>query len=494
MNRHETKLSFRGLGQVLYREAVNGTNFQDFRSFGYLSAPDTVTILPSAVSRTRADAIGGFIQDSWSVLDLVTVNAGLRYDNQIIYGGNGRVAFQLLNQLSPRVGVIYDFTQQGRSKLFANYARFYENAVLAMINSQFSNITRITAFRNRAPTGGGPGCDPLSQPAPYMECRDERNIRNLTTAGSTYPEDLSQKYLQSFAINSPVAADLRPQSSDEFVVGGEYEVLANARAGVSWTRRYMVDVIEDMSRNEATNYFIGNPGKGVASDFPEARRDYDAVTVYANKAFADLWLAQASYTWSRLWGNYSGLFRPESGQLAPNVTSDFDLPSLTINKLGLLPLHRAHAVKVFAAKEFVVSGAGSVNLGVSYRGLSGSPLNVQASHPIYGPSHSFLLSRGSGGELRWVHSIDLRVAGNYRISKDYVVTASVDLFNLFNFQAETARDENYTFDNVIPNPDQTDLEQIRNTSGQPLTKNPNYGKPIAYQPPRSVRFGLRVAF
>jgi hypothetical protein len=83
----------------------------------------------------------------------------------------------------------------------------------------------------------------------------------------------------------PVDPNIRAQSSDEFVLGGEYEVLLG-RVGLMYTRRYLNDVIEDMSRDEGTTFFLGNPGKGYSTDFPEARRDYDAVNVYYNKTFS----------------------------------------------------------------------------------------------------------------------------------------------------------------------------------------------------------------
>jgi hypothetical protein len=47
----------------------------------------------------------------------------------------------------------------------------------------------------------------------------------------------------------------------------------------------MTRVIEDMSRDEASTYFIGNPGYGIAKDFPKATRVYDAVIVYLDKRF-----------------------------------------------------------------------------------------------------------------------------------------------------------------------------------------------------------------
>ena len=72
-------------GGILYRESADGTNFANFRSFGYLTGPDTAVLLPALQTTTSAFAIGGFLQDSWSVMDKVTVNAGIRYDAQYLY-------------------------------------------------------------------------------------------------------------------------------------------------------------------------------------------------------------------------------------------------------------------------------------------------------------------------------------------------------------------------------------------------------------------------
>jgi outer membrane receptor protein involved in Fe transport len=478
-------------GERLIQEATDGRSFTDFRAFGYLTGPDQVVIQPQVNTSTRADAVGAFVQDSWSILDRVTLNAGLRYDTQTVYGTGGDVAFELPNQLSPRVGLVYDFTQKGRSKLFASYARYYQNAVLAMVNSQFSNITRIRATRSHLPTAGGPGCDPLTQQAPYTECADTRNV--IPSGSNT---NISRLYTQTFAINSPVDPDLKPQSSDELVLGAEYEVLPRATLGATYTRRYMNDVIEDMSTNETTNYFIGNPGRGIASAFPKAIRDYDAVSVYFNKAFSDLWLVQASYTWSYLRGNYSGLYRPDANQLAPNVTSDFDLISMMQNKEGPLPLDRTHAIKVFGAREFVFSPKASLDVGLSYRGTSGAPINVVGTHYLYGAGASFILPRGSGGRLPWVHNVDAHVGVNYKLGRGLTGTLTLDSFNLFNFQAVTSVDQNYTFDNIdaFVGGKLADLENVKNRDGNAPARNDNHGNPLSYQTPRSIRFGARLTF
>jgi len=486
-------------GTVAYRESSSGNSFQDFREYGYLVGPDQAVVQTKLDSVSKSTTLGGFVQDSWSVLDLVTLNAGVRYDSQFLWGGDNKLALTFLNQVSPRVGLVYDFTQQGRSKLFANYARFYENAVLDMVDRQFPGERQLVANRSRVANAARPGCDPRD---PANQCSDKRNLIafNGDPAPNTY-------YGVTGGDKSPVDPNIRPQSSDEFVVGGEYEVFSDARAGISYTKRYLNDVVEDMSRDEATTYFIGNPGKGIASDFPAAVRNYDAVTVYLNKNFSDLWLAQVSYTWSYNRGNYAGLFRPDTGQLDPNITSDFDLISLLDNRTGPLPSDRTHYIKFFGSKEFVLSGATSLSLGLSYTGRSGAALSVYGRHPIYGNDEVYVLPRGSAGRLPWVHNFDGHIGFNYKLSKDNLITVSADVFNIFNFQQVTSKDQRYTTTSVNPlhkgdcksDPCTTeDLGRVTEwgttTLLAPESVNPNYGQVNGYQAARSIRFGARVTF
>ena len=235
-------------------------------------------------------------------------------------------------------GVIYDFTQQGRSKLFANYARYYESVPLDMADR---SLPAASAAQRRATSrraGVRPGCNPRSPAGRRLRAATRTCQRHRQPA--TIP---NQSLDRGGRRRRPVDPNLKPQSSDEFVVGGEYELFADGRIGVTYTQRYMNDVIEDMSRDEATRTSSATRARASPPDFPKAVRNYDAVTLYFKKAFSNLWLAQASYTWSRLRGNYSGLFRPETGQLSPNMTRDFDLISLPFNRTGPLP-GRPHAL------------------------------------------------------------------------------------------------------------------------------------------------------
>jgi hypothetical protein len=273
------------------------------------------------------------------------------------------------------------------------------------------------------------------------------------------------------------------------------------RAGIDYTRRWLNYVIEDMSRDEAQTYFLGNPGYGIASDFPRATRNYDAVTFSLHRAFRDHWQATFTYTLAWLRGNIAGLFRPESEQLDPNINSDFDLRTMMANREGPLAGDRRHQIRAFGSYEFDLPNDMRLNLGGVLSARSGDPSNFLGAHPIYGQNEAYLLPRGSGPRLPWVFGTDLRAAYGIRFGKQYMVEATLDVFNLFNLQAEVRREQAYTTSDVLPieNGTEADLAtKIRHASSTaPFTeneKNPAFGLPQAYQPPRYFKFGLRATF
>ncbi len=489
-------------GGVYYAEtelADGSVQWIDTRRYGYQLGPDQAVTLPSLKSTSLSNTVGGFVQDSWTIANRVTVNAGLRYDVQSLYGGDGKLAFILGNQLSPRVGLIVDPLANGQMKLFANYARYYEQVPLNMLDRAFPPERRYRAIRYATMPDGSAGCDPTTLEGQRGNCADAAYIVR-TPETSRNP---SRLYSGVKVENEPVDPNIQPQSSSVFVVWAEYELLANTRVSATYTHRDMGAVIEDMSRDDGATYFLGNPGMGFAGEFPKAVRNYDGVTVALTRAFSDGWLAQASYTWSRLYGNYPGLFRPETGQLDPNILSDFDLISLLENRTGLLPYDRTHSFKVFGAKEFNITNELSSSIGLSYRGNSGNPYNYLGGHVDYGEGEGFVLPRGSGGRTPWVNVFDTNVGVNYKLNKTNVVSLTLDVFNIFNFQTATRVDENYTYSAVLPVKGGTkeDLPGkvvvVSDDGERPMTKddeNPNFGKPTQYQSPRQFRVGLRYTF
>jgi len=111
-----------------------------------------------------------------------------------------------------------------------------------------------------------------------------------------------------------------------------------------------------------------------------------------------------------------------------------------------------------------------------------------------------VLPRGAGERLPWTHRIDANLGYNVRVAKDSVVSLTMDVFNLFNFQEVAATDERYTGADVLPIAGgtkadlDTKLTYDDGTPFDPNDKNKNFGKASAYQAPRSFRFGARVTF
>ena len=79
---------------------------------------------------------------------------------------------------------------------------------------------------------------------------------------------------------------------------------------------------------------------------PKPERTYDAITLSVNKRFSKNWLARASYTYSRLIGNYDGLYQAEQNYFAPNGNNAYDTPDLYANQNGPLPNDRPHLAHV----------------------------------------------------------------------------------------------------------------------------------------------------
>jgi hypothetical protein len=409
----------------------------------------------------------------------------VRYDAQMLYAQDGSIAMTLPNQWSPRVGIVYDPTSQGRAKLYTNYARYYENVPLRMLDRYLSGEPLLQAARDPAV------CDPRDPGQQKNECLSDEAL--LPLVGSP-PNAKYDAYSSSTSVIDP---DLRPPSTDEFVLGADYEIVRDGRLGLNYTKRWLVDTIEDMSRDGGSTFFFGNPGRGIARDFPRAERKYDGVNLYFTKLFSQSWIAQASYTLSWLRGNYSGLFRPEDSQFDPHQSADFDLSDLYTNRSGPLPGDHRHYVKLFGAKQLELPGGfGYVMPGIALRAFSGGPTNVLGAYAAY-IDNVYIEPRGSGERLPWTYSADLRFVYGVKFDQHRTIALTIDVFNLFNFQGTESLDERYTASDVraVEGGSTRDLTNADGSAFNRKTqRNPNFGKATAYQAPRIFRFGLKGTF
>jgi outer membrane receptor protein involved in Fe transport len=510
--------------------------------------PDGKERVPRPCEYLDEEAITGqtfnwsaFAQNSWQVVPNLTLNIGVRYEEQRLrYASEirdsidpftmeplGRNAITLRGMLAPRAGILYDWTREGRSKVYASYGRFYESIPMALNDFSFSGTTTYSAYFEFEQCRGG---DYPSQDA-TGQAPNPRNCPQDITGSDTDPRG-GELYRGGV---TQVAPGTRGQFMDEVIVGTEYEIVEDLTVGVAVKDRRIKRVLEDVSIDNAETYIIGNPGFFPAAEeerlrrdiaglpegsteralleerldgflalraFDRPRREHQAVELTAVKRVSRNFFVQGSYTYSRTMGNYPGLLNDDTGQALPNISTQYDLPELLANRYGPLPQDRPHSVKVDGYYTFDFDRGGRLTTGIRLRGFSGSPIDALGAHYLYGFGESYLLPRGSEGRTPFVTNTDLHLGYARKLAQGYDLSVFMDVINLFN-QEQTARfDQLYTFNNVNPivggsREDLVFAKQIGRNGGesrQPIGRNIGFKTPLQRFTPLFLRLGARFTF
>ena len=427
------------------------------------------------------DELGLYVQDQWRIFPSLTLSLGARLDSFQSTGAATRTQpdrqldFNFGDMIAPRVGFVWDVFRNGRSRLFGNFARYYESVPLD-INVRAFGAEQYDIYFFAYPENG-------ALPA----------YANLGADQGSF----------TFGTGVGVDPDLRPMYSDELSFGFEYELSPGFIAGVKWVERKLNNVVEDISADGGSTYFITNPG-GVytvnpvtgepletPAVFPEAVRDYQAVEVTANKSFGKGWQVAGSYVWSQNKGNYGGLYRQDNTQLDPNITTAFDIPEMMLGAYGLLPNDRTHQVKAYG------SYTSSFGLVAGFLGQwsSGTPLSKLGSQTLYGVNERFVTPRGTAGRTPSIWSLDLHLAYPIRVGSGVAVNVIADLFNVANNQKPVIVDETWTYAALDRTVDPRECGGPGTGPGTNCPEgNPFWGSAVAYQLPRSLRLGLKVSW
>jgi hypothetical protein len=555
--------NYAGDAYYLYQSGL----FLAFRGYGNINATTTgadgavgieipsFTTDPTLVTRgargntSRTNSFAYFLQDSWQFgflperFGTFTLNYGLRLETQSMDNLDFEsTGFDINDNWSPRVQGIWDFTGNGRGKLAGSWGRYYYAMPLDMGDRAFGTEISLRYNLNAANcgfTGANPGG--FNNAGLALPFPGESTTCTLQSRAGAFND------IRLTGGVTPADPELEGAFIDQFGGQLEYEILSDLSLGVEYVGKRQGNIIEDMSSNDGGSYFIGNPSKDrnipdpnsetgfsnskfvetidpatgrlLRIEFPEPERSYDGVTLKATKLFSQNWLAQASYTYSVLRGNYPGPFRPETNQLDPGITSEYDLASLTANRNGYLPGDQRHQLKLYGAYSWNFGPRFNVTASGAYTGFSGTPVNALGAHPDYGPSEAFILPRGQAGRTPFVHNVDLGGSLQYVVKPPYAVKFGVDVFNVFNTQEILEYDQDYTFDSIAPiaginceteaagkaNPAVAlqsacpELQYLKTVDGHPVTVNPNWGKQgrsatTSIQAPLSLRLSLALTF
>ncbi len=387
-----------------------------------------------------------FMQDSWQVSERLRTNVGLRWDGQFLVGSDGNVDQKILDQWQPRVGVVFLLVQDGSQKLSASFGRFYQDVGLA--------VSTLYLFSNGGYTSIAYDHDPRVNSA-----------GGDTTVGfsaSIQPED----------------KDMKGQHFDEFALGYEQLIGGNFKVSARGIYRTLREAIEDGYVPEKDNYFFGNPGSGVLSQFPKAKREYIAFVLTLEKSGPEAFNFLVSYVLSRNYGNYSGLFDSDYHAAAPNLGLSFDILETLQNATGLLPNDRTHVFKFFCTYRFDFG----LTVGSSLQWEIGTPLSEFGGTLTVPGYHSFIGQRGTAGRTPSLWDLNMRFVYDLSVVAGTVVKPRLilDIFHVGNPRKAVDFDQTHFF-NVDKN-------------GNEIDPNPTYGLANRYQPPMAVRLGMEIYF
>ncbi|MDA8021369.1 MAG: TonB-dependent receptor, partial [Thermoanaerobaculia bacterium] len=421
-----------------------------------------------------------YLQDEMRFGDYLTLNLGLRATSSDSVGEanstSQELSFDFDDQLAPRIGVTYDVTRNGRSKLYGHWGRFYESIPLDINVRAFGNETFELWFMNYPEDGSLPALGNLG-----------------TNFGHT-----------AFGTSTSVAEGISPMYTEEAVLGFEYEVANGISLGIRGIRRDLNDVIEDISVDGGNTYFITNPGgftsiNPVTGDpldeevfFPTPRREYEAVELMFERRKANGWQLAGSYVHASSEGNYGGLYRQDTGQLDPTITSVYDLPELLDGADGPLLIDREHQLKIYGSYDLPFG----LTAGFYGQYITGFALTKYGAHESYGTGERFVEPRGAAGRSDDLWNVDLHLEYPVNLGGGLSLRLIADIFNVSNEQTPTAIDQDWTFDappGIGLNPGECGGPGTGPGTACPQG-NPDWGSAVVFQKPRTFRLGAKLSW
>jgi hypothetical protein len=526
-------------------EATEGGSSWQYRSdYRTASAQNPGSVrrrLFQSGATVEINSVAYYIEDRWQITPNFLAYLGLRWDSFENVNNAGDTFVKIKNQFGPRLGFSWDVNGDSTFKVYGNAGRYslpltatvaVRGASASLFLEQFYTFTGVDPVTG-APTGlvkvANPNCG----------CPDRYLNNEFGTA----------KDARTIADQN-----LKPMYQDEYILGFQAQLTDHVSGGMRGIYRDLKAAIDDQcdyrpiyayaaanglgfhpynegfafchlyNPGEAATFLVDVDGNGSLETIvldadtlgPAAKRTYKALEFFVEGNW-DKFFMQASYTWSKSYGNTEGGVKSDIGQDDTGTTQDFDYPELTVGSLGYLPNDRRHAFKIFGnyqltdewsvGANFLLQSGRPVNCfgflgGANSSGYAngyfscdaGQTLPRYVANPAFNPllpagktnlrtipnpaypavaegasyNGVTVVPRGTAGRTEWLRQLDLNVAYKPQWADGHL-TAKIDVFNVLNEHAVTSV-----------------LEQGENAAGEPQPDR--YRTPTGFQTPRSVRF------
>jgi hypothetical protein len=299
----------------------------------------------------------------------------------------------------------------------------------------------------------------------------------------------------------------------EASVGLEHQLSPVVAVSARYVRKSLVRAVEDTGSLDAAGneiYIIANPGEGLTElawvnpnvNQPKPKRDYDSVEFRVVKNMSSNYYLSASYLWSRLYGNYSGLSQSdENGRTSPNVGRAFDYPIMSFDQhadpvFGPLGTDRPHQFKA----QFIYQFNFGMSVGADTYAASGIPRTRELAYTTSSAFPIQYLGRGSDGRLDMYSYTNLQVQQEFKLGGAKRMQVGLNVTNLFNEEnpinyhfTENASGTAINFDEGAFYAKQTaDFATLKAAQGVPT--DPRFLRDSSWQAPISARVSVKFIF
>ncbi len=409
--------------------------------YGYVEIQDFATILKNAAGNVVPASDWNhalFAQDAWTIGHGLTLNLGIRVEKESLPAPPGigianisSIDFSWGDKIEPRLGAAWG-SANGKLKVFGSYGVVNDVMKLLLAQTSWGAQGFETCAYPLGPDSNGTFVDT------DMTIVDNAGGRACPTGvanvGASFANGVTPDVLKdaktgvslienlNFRPEEPIAPNVKPYRQHEYVGGVDYQITRDWAFEARYDRRRLDHVIEDASLADPSAfeiYTVVNPGQGVDKTFdgyasfltslgdaygpgtaafnphgafgtcptcpnmPQAIRNYDGVEFRLTRSASKGLAGMVSYTYSSLWGNYTGLTTTDqidggvTGRNSPDTTRSFDEPFYYFkyngqSNDGPLPTDRPNTIKGYAYYNLPWKGMTS-SIGLFQVAYQGSP-------------------------------------------------------------------------------------------------------------------------
>ena len=455
----------------------SGVSYTDLNSALYRA-----TFSDPAATGGRVRAFGTYLQDNWTLSDVITFNLGVRLDRTLgdipslssdakIQGIKGASFSPPVTRypgvedvisfttIAPRLGFTVRLDQSGRTIFKSTYGRFYGKLATGMFAS-LSPGGAVTAVRQINPATG----------------QYDIPVSVTTPANFAVDPDLSNQYTDQFSagVERQLAGGMGLSVSFVYKKEGDFIRLRDVRG--TYAPRDIVDTFDGRTQTITVQSLTSGVGSQLptVSNRDDLDQKFTGLVFEVSKRFSDRWQAQSSYTWqdSKAYGGGAVTGSTQQDFSGLSATGGYGRdPNDLLNAYGPTATNSTHSVKLSTA---YVARWG-INLGGRYSYESGRPYGrliiVRGMGAGQGDVTILAEPRGSY-RLPTVNDFQIRVDKDLNFGGNKRLRLSMDVFNIFNS------------DTVLT---------LRNNSSQVTATTP-WQQSLSVVRPRTVQLGARFMF